>query len=111
MTFLRTIWDRVRNQPKESVDLHPVEQIALRYLLHFGPHSADDIRQEVSSTRSLIEDEFEDSLAHLVEAGLVEAVPGTGPNEPAITYSATKKSAILKDRIPQDPRGVTEFYL
>ena len=111
MTFLRTLWDRVRSQPKESVDLHPVEQIALRYLLHFGPKSADDIRREVSSARTLIEDEFEDSLAHLIDVGLVEASPGIGPNQAAVTYSATKKSVILKDRLPQDPRGVTEFYL
>jgi hypothetical protein len=111
MALLRTIWDRVRNQPKESVDLHPVEQIALRYLLQFGPHSTEDIRQEVSGSRTLLEDEFEDSLAHLTDSGLVEANPGIGPNAPAITYSATTKSNILKNRIPQDPRGVTEFYL
>jgi hypothetical protein len=111
MTFLRTIWDRVRNQPRQSVDLHPVEQIALRYLLHYGPRSAEDIRREVSSSRALLEDEFEESLAHLTDTGLVEASPMIATDGPAITYSATRKSNILKNRIPQDPRGVTEFYL
>jgi hypothetical protein len=111
MAFLKTIWDRVRNQPGGSVDLNPVEQITLRHLLHNGARSAGEIHRIVNGSRVLIEDEFEDSLAHLAEAGLIEANPGIGPEESAIIYAATKKSAILKNRIPQDPRGVTEFYL
>jgi hypothetical protein len=109
MAFLRAIWNSLPfSRPRESVELKPVEQLALRYLLQYGPHTADDIRQEVSGTRIMVEKELEEGLAHLVETELVEAsIPIVSDTQ----YSASKKAAILRDRIPLEPRGVTEFYL
>jgi len=108
MAFLKSLWQRVNpNRPRQSVELNPVEQLELRYLLQFGPRSADDIRAEVGGVRTIIDTELEDGLAHLVDAGLVETQAGTSTD----LYTATRKSAILRNRIPLEPRGVTEFYL
>lgn len=108
MAFLKSLWQRINPaRPRQSVELHPVAQITLRYLLEFGPRSVPDITQEVESTRSIFGDEMDESLAHLVETGLIEATTVDSETR----YAATRKAAILRNRIPQEPRGVTEFYL
>jgi len=109
MAFLRSIWQRIRtSQPRESVELEPVAQLTLRFLLQYGPHEVDNIRQEVGGTRVMIEKELDDALAHLVASGLVETSEQAGRQT---VYSAAKKAAVLRNRIPLEPRGVTEFYL
>jgi hypothetical protein len=52
--FLKSLWVRVgpQRKPRESVALNPVEQLALRFLLGFGPSTRDSIYTEVNSTRS-----------------------------------------------------------
>ncbi|HEU0075543.1 MAG TPA: hypothetical protein VFS30_16185 [Dehalococcoidia bacterium] len=108
MAFLRSILQRINPaRPRQSVELHPVAQITVRYLLEFGARSVDDITKEVEATRTIFADEMDESLAHLVEAGLVEAITVDSETR----YAATRKAAILRNRIPHDPRGVTEFYL
>jgi hypothetical protein len=108
MAFLKSILQRINPaRPRESVELHPVAQITVRYLLEFGPRSVSDITNEVEATRTIFGDEMDESLAHLLEAGLVE----TATVDSETRYAATRKAAILRNRIPQEPRTVTEFYL
>jgi predicted transcriptional regulator len=113
MAFLRSLFGRISGRPRQSVELNPVEQIAVRYLLQFGPRSVAAVRQDVTATRVEVGAEVDEAVAHLLEAGLIER-SAPDEDEPAgsdLLYAATPKAAVLRGRIPDDPRTVTEFYL
>jgi predicted transcriptional regulator len=109
MSFLRSILGRMR-PARESVELDPAGQITLRYLLQFGPRTVDDIMQEANGSRVTPRTEVDAAIAHLVEFGLVEVTPPQEPGQTQNLYAATPRSSVLRDRIPQEPRTVTEFY-
>jgi predicted ArsR family transcriptional regulator len=111
MTFLRSVWRRIGGGPRETVELNPVEQLALLYLLEYGSRTADDIQNEVGAHRLLIEDELDEGLAHLLATGLVESTLRLTSGQSETFYNATKKARALRNRIPKDPHTVTEFYL
>jgi hypothetical protein len=112
MAFLRSLWQRFSsNQPRESVELDPVAQIAVRYLAEYGSRTAADIEREVSSHRSLYGEELDEALSYLLAAGLAETTLQLTSAQAETFYAPTKKARALRNRIPLEPRGVTEFYL
>lgn len=113
MSFIGSIWERIRprRRPQESIDLNPVEQLTLRYLLSFGGRKEEDVFTEVSGTRTADRTEVAQALARLVRTGLVETRGAVEAADSETVYYPSSKSSKLRDRIPQDPRGVIEFYL
>jgi hypothetical protein len=112
MAFLKSILQRISpGRPRESVELNPVAQIAVRYLAQYGSRTAADIEREVSAHRTIHGDELDEALAHLLAAGLAETTLQLTTGQAETFYSATKKARSLRRRIPPEPRTVTEFYL
>ena len=110
---LKAFWSRVmpRAKPRESVDLDPVQQLALRFLLNFGGQTRDEIRTEVTATRAAGEDEIDEALAGLVDAGLADSTIRLEGDTSQTFFTPTRKAAKLKAHLPQEPTTVTEFYL
>lgn len=111
--FLKSVWESVRprRKPRRSVDLNPVEQLAMRYLLNFGAGTMESVYKEVSATRVADHREVGEALARLVSEGLAESrfrLEG-GPSE--TLFFRSKKGAKLRGRIPLEPHGVLAFYL
>jgi hypothetical protein len=100
-----------RDRPRESVELDPVAQIAVRYLAEYGSKIALDIEGEVSSHRTIYDGELDEALSYLLAAGLAETTLQLTSAQAETFYAPTKKARALRNRIPLEPRGVTEFYL
>ena len=74
---------------RESVDLSPVEQLAIRYLIEYGPRDLSKVFTEVSATRATNTAEIRDALDRLLRIGLVPFA--SGPN------ASSKLAARAKD--------------
>ena len=111
--FLKSAWERVRprRKPRESVDLNPVEQLAMRYLLSFGAGTMERVYREVSATRVAGHAEVGEALARLVSEGLAESRFRFEGGRSEAVFFPSKKGTKLRGRIPLEPRGVIEFYL
>jgi hypothetical protein len=110
---LKALWDRFvpHAKPRESVELDPVQQLALRFLLNFGEQTRDAIRTEVMATRAVSDDEVDLALAGLVDAGLADSTIRLEGDTSQTFLTPTKKASTLKGHLPQEPTTVTEFYL
>jgi hypothetical protein len=73
--FLKSLWERVRPQrkPQTSVVLNPVEQVALRFLISFGPSTRESVYTEVNSTRPADASHVDEALGRLESLELVES--------------------------------------
>jgi len=111
--FLKAVWERVRpeGKPRESVNLNPVEQLALRYLLHFGAGTIESVSTEVSATRAVGYTEVGEALARLVSEGLAESRFRLEGGRSETLFCPSKKGAKLRGRIPLEPNSVFQFYL
>ncbi len=111
--FLKSVWERVRpwRKPRESVDLNPIEQLAMRYLLHFDTGTAEGVYKEVSATRVAGQTEVDEALVRLVSIGLAETRFRLEGDQSETVFFPSKKSAKLRGLIPLEPRGVLGFYL
>jgi hypothetical protein len=111
--FLKSLWQRVRPQrkPRESVTLNPVEQLALRFLLSFGPSMRDSVYTEVNSNRPVDGSDRDEALGRLESLELVESRLRIEDDQSETLFSASNKGARLKGHIPLEPQTVTEFYI
>jgi len=110
---LKAFWRRLvpRAKPRESVELDPVQQLALRFLLNFGEQTRDEIRTEVTATRAASEDDIAEALARLVGAGLADSTIRLEGDASQTFFTPTQRAAKLRAHLPQEPTTVTEFYL
>jgi alpha-mannosidase len=111
MAILRSLLQRHGGGPRESVQLNPVAQIAVRYLAQYGSKTAADIEREVSAHRTIYSEELDEALTQLLASGLAETTLQLTAAQAETFYAPTKKARALRNRIPADPRTVTEFYL
>jgi hypothetical protein len=109
--MIRSLWDRIRPQRKAPITLDPVAQLAIRYLLEFGPRTRESIGNEVSSQRAVIDADLDEALARLVSQGLADARFQLQSEQSQTLYLATKKAARLKGYIPVEPQTMTDFYV
>ena len=111
--FLRTFWERVRPRimARESVELDPVEQLSLRFLLSHGRTTEESLHTEVNSTRAASALDVHDALARLEGLGLVESRIRFEGDQSRAFFSPSGRATKLKGRIPLEPQTVTEFYL
>jgi hypothetical protein len=111
--FLKSLWERVRPQrkPQESVVLNPVEQLALRFLLGFGPSTREGIYTEVNSTRPTDASDVDEALSRLESLELVESRMRIKDDQSETLCFQSNKAARLKGHIPLEPQTVTEFYV
>jgi hypothetical protein len=93
------------------VVLNPVEQLALRFLLSFGPSTRESVYAEVNSTRPANASDVDDALGRLESLELVESRLSIEDDQSETFFSASNKGNRLKGHIPLEPQTVTEFYI
>jgi hypothetical protein len=111
--FLKSLWERVRPQrkPRESVVLNPAEQLALRFLISFGPSTMESVYTEVNSTRPAEASDVKEALSRLESLELVESRLRIEDGQSETFFSPSNKGNRLKGNIPLQPQTVTEFYI
>ena len=111
--FIKTLWHRIRSQrgTRQAVTLDPVEQLAIRFLIEFGPQTREAVHTEVNSTRSASELDVGEALARLVSQELADSRLQIEGAQSRTFFFATNKAAKLKGHIPIEPQTVTDFYL
>ena len=111
--FMKSLWDRMRPQRKdrEAITLDPVEQLAIRYLIEFGPRTSESVHTEVNSTRPVSDAAVAEALARLVSQGLADSDIQLEGDQSQTLFSASNKATKLKGHIPLEPQTVTDFYL
>ena len=89
---LKSLWRRIlpSRKPGESVELDPVAQIALRFLLNYGEQTRERILAEVNATRVASSADVEQALDRLLNAGLVESASREGGEAQATPPTGTK---------------------
>jgi hypothetical protein len=110
---LESLWDRIRLQrkPREVVSLDPVEQLAIRALIEYGPRTKESIAIEVNSTRPVTDADIDEALARLVSQGLADSRLQPSDEQSHTLFFSSNKARRLKGHIPIEPRTVTDFYL
>jgi DNA-binding MarR family transcriptional regulator len=101
----------LRRQGRESVTLGPVEQLAIRYLMEFGPRNREGVLLEVRGHRSVSDEDVDGALTQLVDQGMAESRLQFEGDETQPVYSATARAQRIKKHIPQEPKTVMDFYL
>ncbi len=100
-------WRRPRRQV--VVELTPSEQIIVRYLLHFGQGSEDDLLQEVANERWFAPHQLLTDLVNLQVKGLI--VRTGGESERGTLFKATHRSQAVRDILPSHPTSSLAVYL
>jgi hypothetical protein len=111
--FLKSLWVRVgpQRKPRESVALNPVEQLALRFLLGFGPSTRESVYTEVNSIRPADASGVDEALGRLESLNLVESRLSIEDDKSETLFFPSNKGTRLKGHIPPEPQTVTEFYI
>ena len=108
-SLFRRFWPAGKR--RESVELGPVEQLALRFLLRSGPGAMDTIYKEVESVRLVSHAEVGAALTTLVSDRLIESRFQLVGDKGETLYVPTRRGERLRDRIPPEPKSVIELWL
>jgi hypothetical protein len=110
---LRSLFSRLRRRPPsgERVELKPLEQVALSYLLRFGSASTSGIQAELDARSSVLAPDANDVMTALIVQGLVQARIEPQEGRSSTIFVPSAKGQRLKGILPSEPSVVTEFWL
>ncbi|MBI2766439.1 MAG: hypothetical protein HYX53_11095 [Chloroflexi bacterium] len=98
-----------RRRHRVRVDVDPVQLIALRFLLRFGPALPDTLFAEVFETRATPREMFDAAIASLVAAGLAEH--RFDPADATTALVLTPLGQRLKGKLPAESCSTIAVYL
>jgi hypothetical protein len=109
VSFLR----RLRKRPPSGirVELKPLEQVVLAHLIRSGGAGDTAVQGAIDERRPALPRSARDVMAPLLEQGLAEARLRPDAETSEAVYVPTAKGMRLKNRLPQNPTTVTDFWI
>ena len=110
---LRQLLQRLRTRPASGarVELRPLEQVVVAYLIRVGGAGMAAVQDVIDGRQAVLHRTAQEILAPILEQGLAEARlrPDTGSSD--AIFVPTAKGLRLKDRLPENPTTVTDFWV